>query len=1132
MDGMVVVSSNGKPFETARMLGAQDAQGRVETPAGSDFLRADFSRSGPDLLIHTPDGNAFVVPAYFMAETPPALITHGGAVLSAKLVTALAGPQAPGMIAQAAAQQGGALGASIGGASIGQVSDASGQVTVTHPDGSKGTLTTGGSIFQGDVLETGAGSSVSIVFLDDTVFSLDESGRMVIDEMVYDPGTQTGAFSTQVVQGVFSFVSGQVAKTSPDGMVVTTPTSTIGIRGSTVLGQAGPEGLANRFTLMRDVDGNVGELTLTNGGGTMVLNQPGASTTVFSFNAPPSAPVFLSPVEIQQNYGAALTKLVQVVAQKATVDAARAQEKAQEVEQEAQQAQAEAQQAEEGAQQADAEAQQADAEAAQAEAEAAAAQAEAEAAKAEAAQTDNPEAAAKVQAAEAKAAAAVAKAAETKAAAEAKIAAAQQVKAVAAEKAQFAAAKGAEAIKAQADVQMAVQFTDMAKTAMTTQVQAFDQAAKAGLLPPGMAEKAATIVDQAMKAAVDMGAPFAGDTTGPIGSDFNAQSAADAASKAMAQMFGNDSLFGEVNLFGDTSPFGDAGAFGDFNPFGPVGDPLFGQTVDLFEFFDPTELYNLFTTFDPYDVVNFLNDDDDTPLTTTFGETFIAPATGVTLTGTALDSNFYFQWRDGADNRFITGDYVVQDAGGVNQVSLDNLHDVVLKVNASTATSGVAQLRQGFDAADADTPVATLTYSNINQFMLSDVSVSSFATIDYATTTDKGGDVLVLSGLAAGEVGYVFAGTDGVDAIYVNQAFNGGILFAKGGGDTIYFESTQSEAITAIGGITSTDNVDTGSDGIPDTNINTFNYSGIGYTAGSDGILVNFLGHGYNDVFVTDRATQAVFHHNLWDVGAFVGSAGDDILNVNFGKYNSIDAGDGADTVIIQQNASLYTFNAGIGNDTVTIDASLLASASAAGAIDGGSHTNDADVLTVQTYSGGTIDLSTGAIVNFETVHFTGNFSATNAVNVTMGNFATTTMVGTPFADTLIGGTGNDTLMGGYGADHLTGGAGADIFVYTDALQSPVGAADNITDFDAGTNSTSVDKIKIVDIVVGTFAYVGTGSFGGGGNTTARFDTATTSIQIDVNGDGALTSADLQITLQADLSANLDAGDFIVTNMA
>ena len=59
--------------------------------------------------------------------------------------------------------------------------------------------------------------------------TLPSIGRMVLDEMVYDPETQSGAFNAQIVKGVFSFVSGDLAKTSPDAMVLHTPTSTIGI---------------------------------------------------------------------------------------------------------------------------------------------------------------------------------------------------------------------------------------------------------------------------------------------------------------------------------------------------------------------------------------------------------------------------------------------------------------------------------------------------------------------------------------------------------------------------------------------------------------------------------------------------------------------------------------------------------------------------------------------------------------------------------------------------------------------------------------------------------------------------------------------------------------------------------------
>jgi Ca2+-binding RTX toxin-like protein len=57
-------------------------------------------------------------------------------------------------------------------------------------------------------------------------------------------------------------------------------------------------------------------------------------------------------------------------------------------------------------------------------------------------------------------------------------------------------------------------------------------------------------------------------------------------------------------------------------------------------------------------------------------------------------------------------------------------------------------------------------------------------------------------------------------------------------------------------------------------------------------------------------------------------------------------------------------------------------------------------------------------------------------------------------ADTIFGGSGNDTIYGGGKADILTGGSGADTFLYKVGLgsenESSVGAADHITDFQAG----------------------------------------------------------------------------------
>ncbi|MBT4932237.1 MAG: hypothetical protein HON18_02225, partial [Rhodospirillaceae bacterium] len=319
-------------------------------------------------------------------------------------------------------------------------------VEAIRVDGSKVTLTKGDDIFQGDTLVTAKGAAVGITFIDDTTFSLGEEGRMVIDEMVYDADTQEGQFSANLVQGVFSFVSGEIAKTSPDGMTVTTPVATIGIRGTMVAGRAAQEGAENTISLLPETDaqGNqsVGELSVTNQGGTVTLNSIGATVQMSSaFQAPPP-PVVFSPQQIQQSFGGALTTLSTTAAAKADADAAKGAEEADQAQAEAEQAQAEAEQA--GA-------------------EAEAAQAEAEAAQAEAKASGDPEAIAE---AEAKAAEAEAKATEAETA---------QAEAEAAS--QEAEAKTAQAEQAQAEA-------EHANNQMQAQSEAF---AQFGTPPPGAA---------------------------------------------------------------------------------------------------------------------------------------------------------------------------------------------------------------------------------------------------------------------------------------------------------------------------------------------------------------------------------------------------------------------------------------------------------------------------------------------------------------------------------------------------------------------------------------------------------------------------------------------------------------------
>ncbi len=206
------------------------------------LLDADFVRQGANLLLVSADGAQLLVRDYFTLSRPPALHTAEGAVLPADLVQSLAGPAAPAQYAQLEPQ---AIAAPIG-----RVATIDGTVTATRSDGSVVQLAVDAPVLQGDVLETGSNSRVGLVFNDDTTFALGENARMVLDEFIYDPSTHEGISAISVVKGVFVFVSGQIAAHNPEEMVVRTPTTVVGIRGTKVAGKAAAEGENSTFVLL------------------------------------------------------------------------------------------------------------------------------------------------------------------------------------------------------------------------------------------------------------------------------------------------------------------------------------------------------------------------------------------------------------------------------------------------------------------------------------------------------------------------------------------------------------------------------------------------------------------------------------------------------------------------------------------------------------------------------------------------------------------------------------------------------------------------------------------------------------------------------------------------------------------
>jgi hypothetical protein len=136
-----------------------------------------------------------------------------------------------------------------------------GNATVTRANAAAATLKASDPIYKSDVLATGASASLGVTFDDETTFTLSANSRIVVDEFVYQEGGSGNAAAYSVARGTVAFVAGQVAKTG--NMTITTPTATMGIRGTTgvvdVPDNAAAGGEA-KIKLYPDADGRIGHI--------------------------------------------------------------------------------------------------------------------------------------------------------------------------------------------------------------------------------------------------------------------------------------------------------------------------------------------------------------------------------------------------------------------------------------------------------------------------------------------------------------------------------------------------------------------------------------------------------------------------------------------------------------------------------------------------------------------------------------------------------------------------------------------------------------------------------------------------------------------------------------------------------
>jgi hypothetical protein len=124
-----------------------------------------------------------------------------------------------------------ALSARAAEPAIGYVKTTTGEATVRTGDTLVAALP-GTPVYLGSQLHTGAKGSLGVSFQDDTVMAMGPDTELTVDDYLYAPGKGQLRLASTLLRGTLNYLSGVIAKLKPDAVSITTPSGTIGVRGT------------------------------------------------------------------------------------------------------------------------------------------------------------------------------------------------------------------------------------------------------------------------------------------------------------------------------------------------------------------------------------------------------------------------------------------------------------------------------------------------------------------------------------------------------------------------------------------------------------------------------------------------------------------------------------------------------------------------------------------------------------------------------------------------------------------------------------------------------------------------------------------------------------------------------------
>ncbi|HTJ93372.1 MAG TPA: FecR domain-containing protein [Pararobbsia sp.] len=107
-------------------------------------------------------------------------------------------------------------------------------------------VTVGSEVFSSDRVVTGPDSLVGITLRDNTLLTEGANSVLELNSFAFNTTTYDGSLDATIRHGSLAVVDGKLAKANPDSVHYSTPTTTLGVRGTEFIIEVGGDGEGSR----------------------------------------------------------------------------------------------------------------------------------------------------------------------------------------------------------------------------------------------------------------------------------------------------------------------------------------------------------------------------------------------------------------------------------------------------------------------------------------------------------------------------------------------------------------------------------------------------------------------------------------------------------------------------------------------------------------------------------------------------------------------------------------------------------------------------------------------------------------------------------------------------------------------